>query len=579
MQYSKLEQYFKSRFEELLNKRTPDSCRVRHHNVLSILKELCELIEGWQKRRIQSPETVIYCVEECVKLIKEDAWIDYSFYDKKLLLDDMDKYIIIIPESKDKRESIYEASSKLKYVCRKCISCNSSVYAKNLFMYLIGEINKPGDMDEDGCYIKEMESFDRALSFLCSELLRIGHSKNHLYMKAHRLLEGKININNLKDQLLAQDNISYEVIYKFQSYLHIDECKNEYGFCDNVDEIKSKLENPQGYIPFKNFLTPNRSTLYKVLNVEALDTYAAIKKAKNSMALLLDTLHLGNSMKTIKFDSNVLVLSKATAGRFYSELRNHDYQLDGTYKFDPDMSKRLKSYVNDILDSTLVKDDAKDRLKSALRHFRMANDSNDIELRFVNYWIALEFIFSSPISNENTFVRIKKHLVNILCYSYIARNTRYLDGLLHKDGVLSADKSLIGMTDAEWGSLIDNITDTNTQYRLCQMKSHLHSKNDIEKYIAIHKQNLEWHITRIYRMRNELIHEAALKQDIEGATSNLRFYLVFVLNQLINYFHTVSMPVSINNFFHDFENKTNIIWENKDRNYVLNAEYEALLLC
>lgn len=209
----------------------------------------------------------------------------------------------------------------------------------------------------------------------------------------------------------------------------------------------------------------------------------------------------------------------------------------------------------------------------------MANDSNDIELRFVNYWIALEFIFSSPISNENTFVRIKKHLVNILCYSYIARNTRYLDGLLHKDGVLSADKSLIGMTDAEWGSLIDNITDTNTQYRLCQMKSHLHSKNDIEKYIAIHKQNLEWHITRIYRMRNELIHEAALKQDIEGATSNLRFYLVFVLNQLINYFHTVSMPVSINNFFHDFENKTNIIWENKDRNYVLNAEYEALLLC
>ena len=71
MQYSKLEQYFKSRFEELLNKRTPDSYRVRHHNVLSILEELCELIEGWQKRRIQSPETVVYCVEECVKLIRD----------------------------------------------------------------------------------------------------------------------------------------------------------------------------------------------------------------------------------------------------------------------------------------------------------------------------------------------------------------------------------------------------------------------------------------------------------------------------------------------------------------------------
>jgi hypothetical protein len=36
-------------------------------------------------------------------------------------------------------------------------------------------------------------------------------------------------------------------------------------------------------------------------------------------------------------------------------------------------------------------------------------------------------------------------------------------------------------------------------------------------------------------LRNELVHEAAIKQDIMNVTSNLRFYLTFVLNQLIGF--------------------------------------------
>lgn len=579
MLYSELELYFKLRFEELLNKRTPDSYRVRNHNVLSIMEELCELIEGWQKRRVQNYETLVFCAEECIKLIKDDVWIDYSFYDKNLLISNICEYIKIVPENKDKREGIYEASSKLKYLCRKCVNCNSKVYAKNLFEYLIGEINKPGDMDDDGCYVEGMNDFDMALSLLCSELLRLGHSKNRLYLKASRLLKGEISIDNIKEQLLSQQNTSYIVIYKFQSNSYIAGCKDMYGFEDNLEHLKHQLVNPQGYVPYKSFFKTTRSTLFKIFEVNALDTYAAIKKAKNSMALLLDTLHLGNSAQISRFESNVLVLSESPTGGYYSELRNYDYQLDGEYESDSEMSNRLKSYVDEIFDSHLVKDDAKERLKSALRHLRMANDSHDLESRFVNYWIALEFIFSSPISHENTFARIRKHLVNILCYSYVARNTKYLDSLLHKEGVLVEKSSLTRMSDKEWHDLITRVVNRRTQYRLCKMKSHLNNKERIEEYMSSHKKNLEWHIARIYRMRNELIHEAALKQDIEGATSNLRFYLVLVLNQLLSYFHNTSMQVSINDFFHDFEDKANVIFTNKDRDYVLQAEFEMSLIC
>ena len=68
------------------------------------------------------------------------------------------------------------------------------------------------------------------------------------------------------------------------------------------------------------------------------------------------------------------------------------------------------------------------------------------------------------------------------------------------------------------------------------MKSHLHHKDKVKDYIVNHQTHLLQHISRIYRLRNELVHEAALKQDIENVASNLRFYLVFVLNQMVDYF-------------------------------------------
>lgn len=576
MQYIELNQYFNSRFEELLNKRTPDSYRVKSHNVLSIFEELCDLIEGWNKRRIQSPETVILCAEECIKLMEDDSWIDYSFYDKALLKDEITGYKAIL-ENKEKRNNIYEISNKLKYACRKCIDINSNIYAENLFTYLIAQIKKTGDIDEK-CYVKTMDSFEKALSFLCTEMLRLGYSKNFLYKNAQKLKDGKLNIDRMKQELLGQKAKKFRVIFKIQSNNYIAECKNAYNLVEKLEiELKSIPEYNKTKI--HNFIETEGNKLFREFTVVALDTYAAIKKAKESMALLLDTLYLGNEVEKGKIHSQVLVLSDA--GGLYPELRNHNYELDGNYDSNPEMSKLLKEKVDIILNNNLVKEDVKERLKSALRHLRMANNSKDLELRFVNYWIALEFIFSSPINNENTFGRIKTHLINILIYSYGARNVKYLEKLLHEDGSLPKTESLLKMDDDKWHNLIDVVKDKRTQYRLCKIKSNLHSKDNINAYISVHRKNLEWHIARIYRMRNELIHEAALTQDIEGVTSNLRFYLVFLLNQIVNYFSTDNkMQLSINDFFYEYENKANVVLLKKERDYVLNANYyEMNLIC
>jgi hypothetical protein len=70
------------------------------------------------------------------------------------------------------------------------------------------------------------------------------------------------------------------------------------------------------------------------------------------------------------------------------------------------------------------------------------------------------------------------------------------------------------------------------------------------KYITHHKENLEIHFTRIYRLRNEIIHDAATDTNNEQIASNLRYYLTFILNELIDFLSRQQKKnVSIEDYF------------------------------
>lgn len=210
--------------------------------------------------------------------------------------------------------------------------------------------------------------------------------------------------------------------------------------------------------------------------------------------------------------------------------------------------------LSQIEKSELVLGDVKDRITAALRHLRIGDGQVELEQQFINYWIALEFIFASSSSKDSTYSRIKENLVNILSACYVKRNILYLENWMKRDGMLEDEENLIKMINGdekEW--TLDKIL---LKFRFKNMKSHLHHKDKIKKYIDNHETHLLQHISRIYRLRNELVHEAALKQDIENVASNLRFYLVFVLNQMIDYFSDKTAnikPKSMLQFFWNYE--------------------------
>ena len=235
----------------------------------------------------------------------------------------------------------------------------------------------------------------------------------------------------------------------------------------------------------------------------------------------------------------------------------------------------LHEKLRSINDNSIISKDVKDRITAAIRHLRIGDCQSEIEQQFINYWIALEFIFASPSSNESTFERIKKFFIEISQACYIKRTILYLNTWLIKAHKI--DKEEYYWEKADVDTFIKSIDNILLKYRLLNMKSHLRNKDSIKKYLTQHKKNLEQHITRIYRLRNELIHEAAIKQDIVNVTSNLRSYLIFVLNQLIFHFSSSNYDMKsreMMQFFLTYENALKIISKYSDINKIVQIPLE-----
>ncbi len=59
-----------------------------------------------------------------------------------------------------------------------------------------------------------------------------------------------------------------------------------------------------------------------------------------------------------------------------------------------------------------------------------------------------------------------------------------------------------------------------------------------KSYVNNHITKLEQQIRRIYHVRNEIVHEAQYNTNNENLASNLKYYLVFTLSNILDYFLT-----------------------------------------
>lgn len=571
MNHTELIPFFKERLLELLNRESLDSYRVRYHNSMSILNELKELIEGWCNNTIKHAQTLEYCIDETLNLIDptKDKIIDFSacsFQRFKTYLTDYKNNIT--QQEKDKKRFNNWESVKLIYIINSILKTNEDVYLDRLWDAIENTIFDDTEFSDEN-FIPVVSELDILIVALAREILNSGFSKSY----AFKIIKNYNKKDDSKEEFLKFKSFfntsitnSYKVIFSLYinnaSDYELPNFKEELDTDILPDELK---ENAR----YENFISSSSNKRLYVVEVESSDTVSAIKEVKSKLLGELDAIHIGMSSLQVKINDRALIIELKSDSNNKAYFHPVKYTLDGQTRQNKDISDQYRTLLSKIKQNPNIDKSAKLRLDSALRHLRIANSDVEIEQRFINYWIGLEFIFSSPLIEENTYNRLKNNLINILSVCYVERNLNDLEIILRKRSILNEEENI------ESKEKIDNICSTLTnillKYRLKKFKSILFSNSERRKdYIKSHRYNLECHLSRIYHLRNELIHEAAIKQDIEDLTSNLKYYLTFILNQMIYFF--ASWPdkknnylINIDHFFYEYQR----LFDNIDDNYSL----------
>ena len=526
--------FFKRRMVELMNSHTLDSYRVRTNNSLAILRELSYVLRSWVDGNVKRFETVEYCIDECKSLLNNDQFINNDYNIKIVFLEVLNDYV---KESKSKKdELIIDKSEKVIFWADEIYNTNDSSYL-GVLLNAIRSLVMTDDEFQDEDFMTRFSSFDSLLSSFACELLRRGYSKVFLYkyfktMSVNRNhLPFEVSFNRMYDKFINPNSNNYKVIIR----LEFNTKQAADIATDHLDSLLEIIpEETAGIDKLPNYYRNGIGNIrFFIIDEEALDSHSAAIKANDELQIQLDSQQ--EHIKDMKLPSQALVLQNV--GDDIKLMTERFFILDTGGEFMRFEENRLHQELENIRNNNNIEKDVKDRLMASLRHLRIGDGQTDIDQQFVNYWIALEFIFSSSSKNDNTYQRIKDHLVSILSTCYLKRNLLYIKNWLVKTNLILEGDDIVATINND--GFVNDLENILLKYRMKKLKSHIINRDSIKKYVDLHKSNLLQHLSRIYRLRNELVHEAAIKQDIVNVTSNLRFYLVFVINQMVNHYYNV----------------------------------------
>ena len=550
MTYRNLNSLFRERMIELFNWNALVSYRVRCHNTFSLLKELRDVVDSWIKGYVQDFRTVGLCIEETINRVKNDKVVNFNFYDKILFVQDLEDLHKNGEKDKDK-------CNRVLYLLDKCILSNKDIYLATLYSEIEKIIFRDEELPEDR-FKSVADELNNLIEDLACELLNEGFSHRHLYNYSDRI--DLTNFDTSYDSFKSKHchnarTREYSIIFKFNG-------KNYSKLCSLgqfTDKIPITVDNPQDLSsPVQDFMSRKGSWIYFKCEVDALDSISALEKAKEIVDGILDknTLGISSLYKTIPQSALISFNDNGETIYLVKPIR----VLDVSYADDVNIAVDVSQKIDSIMKELEVSDDAKDRLRTAIRHLRFGNEQTDPGQRLINYWIALEFIFSSPMASQSTITRLEKNLINILTCGYSIDLLWGLNDKLIENGSIKNDVCWWTKEDDQLNAMI-NSQHPLLRYHLLCMKSHLLGHADkANEFIKEYESHLKWHIYRIYRFRNRLVHEAAILPGLDNVTRDLKYFLVFTLNQIIGYYSNKNnIRTNMNSFFYDYELKLGLI--------------------
>jgi len=426
--------------------------------------------------------------------------------------------------------------------------CN--LLKRNYKSYLIQELRE--DIAQQNCSKMEIH-----MSALISQCLYEGWSTTGLfnlsnYLHGDGTADDKINV--LFERILSTDTIDFIVYHSIN--IETRRGLNSEAVRQTIISLGIDLKKGSEIIEAESIEDAVRNLLYSekhyaIISVNAYDLHSAVLYAINTIQrkLSIATFYniispfIANTPTIVAFDTST---NTAIPLKLTDVFRTYDH-VDSSNNVFEDTKNLFNNSDNNL--STIV------RLSAAFSYTNLSRTSYFQETKFISLWIALESIMRTG-QYSDIISHIKQPLPPALCVRYfykIIRNfaedcircrVKYLTAPIELDLQDENKKQVVTRLisifrdSAEYQLLLQRCEVNNLlHYRCEQIHDIITDSTEMKNKLEHYKTKIEWHIQRLYRIRNEITH-SAFKNDrsLVIYIEHLYFYLSQLISEIVFYF-------------------------------------------
>lgn len=468
-------------------------------------------------------------------IIEEINW-SYSFdLPAKAILKDTEELYLPLKDIRNRKD----LKIRLQLISLKLVLKNYADKTKELLSNAIKQNHK-----------KDIEGLS---DILISSLKALGYSQGIIYFKLNSFFfnsQNPINDINQIDIFLKEfdcESKEYLVITKAtNNFLAISKTYSNFEISEIGDlTTYATTSDINEFISTRN----TEEVFVKIDKIKALDYHSARKRALKILNKLSDYYSFFHHKKKPTFSDQTLVVEK--------EINQVHLVLPPTSPMKKGIDNIPRKAAME-LDKFLEKADFNSvtirKIDRALDLHGLSIDSDNYENQILNLWITLEMLIPNDFSSSR-IQQITTQLIPFLSINYIYKIIKDLSSSISKWKPLRARYYLNQIPDEVGKSVIEKYTGLIALDEFDMLRNQIYSElNDfpllrnrifrtnellskpehILKAIKIHEQKLLWHLRRLYRTRNQIVHDGKQIQNIDVLIENAHYYLDEFLTRIFD---------------------------------------------
>ncbi len=524
---TQFQQFFISRLNELVNIETFDSWFIRSSNVLSILKEISEVIQVSRKRESYA-KNLEWLILELKRKLSLDIVAAEQYKESSYLVDSMEK--------------IYRSNVSIEKKCNEINKINNifEKYFDRYFENIEKRLLKVSKEQPDKKYKKELyyllleyltcvKTLGYSISYLKESVDKIFKSDDVFYNKVKRLTE------------------SFEPVDKKFSCRFI----IQIGPVSNVEGLKKLSIRPPTDKDLSDFgiTGGGGQNVCEITDIQAKDCYSAYFMGRNKAEEIISFQTIYRHQKNSQITQGKCLVEDSSGE--VREVKFDDFLQNNLIREASNSERKMNEGFENL---KKLNDIDRERVQSSIEYHKTAMTSHSNEMTLLNLWIALETLL---VDGDPSIIGRISEIVPTMCSLSYAKMTMYsfcksANMIWKKSPITKEIYSVSGVNveflEAKWllKAMMEKGDDSKNikrimsysplaLYRYDRLENGMFSsKKEHKKCLEVNHYNIKWQIQRIYRVRNSITHRGAIVDNIDQIISNLHNYYHVCLHSILH---------------------------------------------